>query len=168
MPLLPAPRPAELPVRPARPADAAALAALSRPFARTGALRERPEAVYAAHATDFMVWEAPDGTLDGCLGLQVYGADQAAGGPLPAGVLYNFCVTRRMQGQGVGALLLRAALTRANALSLTGLFTATTGSGALFLRYGFTPADASLAPEPWAGTLDPRRNARVLARRLRA
>ncbi|MEV8533421.1 GNAT family N-acetyltransferase [Streptomyces sp. NPDC051211] len=171
MPLLPAPRPAELPVRPARPEDAAALAALSRPFARAGALRERPEAVYAAHATDFMVWEAPDGTLDGCLGLQVHiaGPQGPAGpGTLPAGVLYNFCVTRRMQGRGVGALLLRAALTRANALSLTGLFTATTGSGALFLRYGFTPADPAHAPAAWADTLDPRRNAQVLGRRLRA
>ncbi len=42
-------------VRPARPADARALAALSEPFVRLGALRERPLGLYALHAADFLV-----------------------------------------------------------------------------------------------------------------
>lgn len=157
--------PAPLPVRSALCGDAAALAALSRPFVRLGALRERSLSLYASDATDFLVVEANDGTLDGCLGLRVHPADQAAGRG-PTGVLYNFCVAPRRQGCGLGAQLLRAALGRATAHSLDALFTATTGGGDLFLRYGFAPACAGLAPAVWANSLDPQRNSRVLARML--
>ncbi|WP_240111359.1 GNAT family N-acetyltransferase [Streptomyces sp. MUM 203J] len=148
-------------VRPAGPEDADALAALSRPFVRSGALRERPPSLYAAQAADFLVAEAPDGTLDGCLGLGVHRAGQPGG--RTAGVVYNFCVGLHRQGSGTGARLLDAALGRARTCSLDTLFTATTGSGRLFLRYGFTPAAAGDAPAAWARSLDPRRNARVLA-----
>ncbi|MEV4334570.1 GNAT family N-acetyltransferase [Streptomyces sp. NPDC049597] len=152
-------------VRPARPDDAAGLAALSRPFVRSGALRERTQAQYAAQARDFLVAEAPDGTLEGCLGLSVHRADPSAGRPA-AGVLYSFCVAGHRQGCGMGARLLNAALARARSRSLATLFTATTGSGRLFLRHGFAPACPSTAPTAWAQSLDPRRNARVLARAL--
>ncbi|MCT4351674.1 GNAT family N-acetyltransferase [Streptomyces sp. Je 1-79] len=152
-------------MRPARPEDAAALARLSRPFVRSGALRERPLSLYAAHASDFLVAETPEGTLDGCVGLRAHPADEAAGRPA-AGVLYNFCVAGRRQGCGVGARLLNAALARARNRSLRSLFTATTGGGHLFLRHGFAPACANLAPASWAQSLDPRRNARILARAL--
>jgi N-acetylglutamate synthase-like GNAT family acetyltransferase len=155
--------PALLPVRSARRGDATALAALSRPFVRSGALRERSLSRYVSDATDFLVVEAGDGALDGCLGLRVHPADPARGCG-PTGVLYNFCVAPRRQGRGVGAQLLRAALDRAAAQSLDALFTATTGGGDLFLRYGFAPARAGLAPAAWANSLDPRRNAQVLAR----
>ncbi|MFG3632951.1 GNAT family N-acetyltransferase [Streptomyces huasconensis] len=157
--------PALLAVRSARPADATALEALSRPFARSGALRERPLSLYAADAADFLVVEADDGTLDGCLGVSLHPADPDAGRG-PAGVLYNFCVAPRSQGRGVGDALLRAALTEADARSLHALFTATTGGGALFLRHGFAPTAAELAPRAWAQSLDPARNSRVLARSL--
>lgn len=149
-------------VRPARPGDAAALAALSAPFVRSGALRERPFGVYAAHAADFLVAEASDGTLQGCLALRLHPAAGQRHGS--AGVLYNFCVAGHRQGSGLGARLLGAALARARTQSLGALFTATTGSGRLFLRHGFTPAPVSLAPAAWARALDPRRGARVLAR----
>lgn len=165
-----APHPPYLPhiptlsVRSARPRDAAALAALSRPFIRSGALRERPFHVYAWQATDFLVAEAPDGTLGGCLALRVDPDPTRDGRAL--GVLYNFCVAQHMQGSGVGARLLGAALARGRAQSLDALFTATTGSGRLFLRYAFAPACPSLAPAAWARSLDPARGARVLARVL--
>ncbi|MFD7325305.1 GNAT family N-acetyltransferase [Streptomyces sp. NPDC059875] len=152
-------------MRPARPGDAAALAALSRPFVRSGALRERPLSLYIAQAADFLVAEAPEGTLEGCLGLRAHPADPTAGRPA-AGVLYNFCVAGRRQGCGMGARLLQAALAKARKGSLRTLFTATTGSGHLFLRNGFAPACASLAPAAWAQSLDPGRNARILARSL--
>ncbi|MGW1957795.1 GNAT family N-acetyltransferase [Streptomyces sp. NPDC001920] len=158
--VLPAAAPA---VRPARPEDAAALAALSRPFVESGALRARPLSLYAAHAADFVVTEAPDGTLAGCLGLRVHPAEPEHGLG-PSGVLYNFCVARHRQGCGAGARLLRAVLVRARARSLGALFTATTGDGALFLRHGFAPASARLAPSSWVESLDPERNARLLAR----
>ncbi|MFJ4355198.1 GNAT family N-acetyltransferase [Streptomyces massasporeus] len=166
------PRPAVLPhalaaptttVRTARPDEAAALAALSRPFVRSGALRERPVSLYAAHAADFLVLQAPDGTLDGCVGLRAYPADPEEGRER-AGVVYNFCVAAHRQGSGAGAGLLRAVLATAHARSLDALFTATTGGAGLFLRYGFTPTTAHRAPRPWVESLDPRRGARVLVR----
>lgn len=152
-------------VRPARPDDAEALAALSRPFVRAGALRERPVALYASRAADFVVARAPDGTLDGCLALRVHEAGPA-GGDLPSGVLYNFCVASHRQGHGVGTRLLRAAVAGAHARSLGALFTATVSGGELFLRHGFRPASPAAAPAAWAASLDPRRDARVLARIL--
>ncbi|MFC9912760.1 GNAT family N-acetyltransferase [Streptomyces sp. NPDC127197] len=152
-------------VRVARAEDAAALADLSRPFVRSGALRERPVSLYATHAADFLVTEAPGGTLEGCVGLRVHPAGPGEG-RRAAGVVYNFCVAGQRQGSGVGAGLLRAVLARARALSLGGLFTATTGGGGLFLWYGFTPTTARLAPQSWAESLDPRRNARILRRIL--
>ncbi|MBT2396923.1 GNAT family N-acetyltransferase [Streptomyces sp. ISL-100] len=157
--------PAPLPVRSALRGDAAGLAALSRPFVRSGALRERSLSLYASDATDFLVVETRDGTLDGCLGMRVHPADPAVGRG-PTGVLYNFCVAPRRQGCGLGGQLLRAALAKASAHSLDALFTATTGGGDLFLRYGFAPASAGLAPAAWANSLDPRRNSHVLARML--
>ncbi|WP_406388032.1 GNAT family N-acetyltransferase [Streptomyces sp. NBC_00887] len=160
-PALLAPTPS---VRCAREGDAAALAGLSRPFMRSGALRERPASLYATHAADFLVMEAA-GRVDGCVGLRVHPAEpgECRGS---AGVLYNFCVAAHSQGHGVGAALLRAVVAMARAQSLGALFTATTGDGALFLRYGFAPSTARLAPRPWADSLDPRRNARILARVL--
>jgi N-acetylglutamate synthase-like GNAT family acetyltransferase len=128
-----------------------------------GALRERSLSLYASDVTDFLVVQAHDGTLDGCLGLRVHPADPA-GGRGPMGVLYNFCVAPRRQGCGLGAQLLGVALAKATAHSLDALFTATTGGGDLFFRYGFAPACAGLAPTAWANSLDPRRNSQVLAR----
>lgn len=147
-------------VRFGRAEDAVELAELSRPFVRSGALRERPVPLYAARAADFLVAVGPGGRLEGCVGLRVCPAEAGA----PAGVLYNFCVAGHRQGCGVGAVLLRSVLTRARARSLGALFTATTGGGRLFQRYGFTSTAACLAPRAWAESLDPRRNARILAR----
>ncbi|MET8683356.1 GNAT family N-acetyltransferase [Streptomyces sp. NPDC004732] len=160
-------------MRSAREEDAAALVALSQPFVRSGALRERPASLYTAHATDFLVADADadagvgvlGGPLEGCVGLRVHPADPATGRG-PVGVLYNFCVAGHKQGRGVGAALMRAALAVARAKSLSALFTATTGGGDLFLRYGFAPTAARMAPPAWANSLDPRRNALILARSL--
>ncbi|WEH35883.1 GNAT family N-acetyltransferase [Streptomyces sp. AM 4-1-1] len=164
------------PVRHAREEDAPALYALSLLFMRSGALRERPPALYAADVADFLVLEAPDGTLEGCLGLRVHeadtyprggpGADAGAGAPGATGVLYNFCVSPRSQGRGVGGLLLGAALTEATAHGLEALFTATTGDGALFLHHGFAVTGTDRAPDAWTRALDPRRGSRILSRTL--
>jgi len=143
-------------VRPARREDAAQLAELSRPFALSGALRERPADLYATHAAEFLVVESLAGELDGCVGLKAYAHHNS-------GVLYNFCVATRHQGTGIGARLLRAALDHAQLLTLTALFTATAGNGALFLRHGFTPAPAGTRTPPgW----QPRQGSRVLVRNL--
>ncbi|MFD5425956.1 GNAT family N-acetyltransferase [Streptomyces sp. NPDC127084] len=150
-------RASEFSVRPAHEGDGAALAALSWQFVHTGALRERSLSLYLSRASDFLVAQTPDGTLEGCLGLSEHPT---------AGVLYNFCVAAHRQGSGMGGRLLHAAFARARSLSLPKLFTATTGSGRLFLRHGFVPVCPSLAPAAWSQSLDPGRNARVLARTL--
>lgn len=162
-----APLPPALPVathsvRPARAEDAAELAVLSRPFVRSGALRERPAPLYAVHAADFLVAQAPGCPVEGAVGLRVYpaGPGEERGA---VGVLYNFCVAGHRQGYGVGAGLLRAALATARARSLGALFTATTGGGDLFVQYGFAPTTARSAPTSWVESLDPRRNARILS-----
>jgi N-acetylglutamate synthase-like GNAT family acetyltransferase len=144
-------------VRRACAGDGPALAELSQPFVRTGSLRDRPASLYLSKAFDFLVAQAPEGDLEGCLGLSEHAS---------AGVLYNFCVADHRQGSGMGGSLLRAAFARARGQALTMLFTATTGSGRLFLSHGFRPVDPGLAPAAWARTLDPDRNARVLARAL--
>ncbi|MEU9319820.1 GNAT family N-acetyltransferase [Streptomyces sp. NPDC048295] len=166
----PAPLSSALPVpayrvRSACEEDAAELAELSRPFVRSGALRERSVPLYAARAGDFLVAQAPSGPVEGCVGLRVHPAGPGEGRG-PVGVLYNFCVAGHRQGSGVGAGLLRAALAMAHAQSLGALFTATTGGGGLFLRYGFAPTTARRAPASWARSLDPRRNARILTKTL--
>ncbi|WP_443051177.1 GNAT family N-acetyltransferase [Streptomyces sp. JV185] len=166
----PAPLPPALPVpayrvRSAREEDAAELAELSRPFVCSGALRERSVPLYATRAGDFLVAQASSGPVEGCVGLRVHPAGPGEGRG-PVGVLYNFCVAGHRQGSGVGAGLLRAALAMAHAQSLGALFTATTGGGGLFLRYGFTPTTARRAPASWARSLDPRRNARILTKAL--
>ncbi|MEU2025837.1 GNAT family N-acetyltransferase [Streptomyces sp. NPDC016469] len=148
-------------VRTAGSGDAAALAELSRPFARSGALRERPDSLYAARAAEFLVATGPDGRVEGCVGLRMY---EGEGGH--AGVLYNFCVAGHRQGRGAGGALLRTALALGRAQGLGALFTATAGDGRLFRRYGFAPAAARQAPRTWAESLDPRRNALILTRTL--
>lgn len=150
-------RASEFSVRPAHEGDGITLAALSSPFAHSGALRERPLSFYLSRASEFLVAQAPDGTVEACVGLNEHPA---------AGVLYNFCVAADRQGSGIGARLLHAAFAKAQSRSLPTLFTATTGSGQLFLRHGFVLACPSLAPAAWTQSLDPGRNARVLARSL--
>ncbi|MFJ7627026.1 GNAT family N-acetyltransferase [Streptomyces sp. NPDC097595] len=164
-----APRPVPLPpslgraprVRTAGSGDAAALAELSRPFARSGALRERPDSLYASRAAEFVVAVGSDGRIEGCAGLRVYEGEGSH-----AGVLYNFCVAGHRQGRGVGGALLRTALALGRTQALGALFTATTGDGRLFRRYGFAPAAARRAPRDWVESLDPRRNALILSRAL--
>ncbi|MFB7032016.1 MULTISPECIES: GNAT family N-acetyltransferase [unclassified Streptomyces] len=153
------------PVRSAHSGDAAALGALSEPFVRSGALRARPLSLYAEDSADFLVVDAPDGKLLGCLALGVHPASAGAG-RAASGVLYNFCVTPRSQGHGLGAKLLAAAMVRADSLSLKALFTATTGSGELFRRHGFAPAHVTAAPPAWVNSLSPERNSRILFRSL--
>ncbi|MFJ9344118.1 GNAT family N-acetyltransferase [Streptomyces sp. NPDC101733] len=146
-------------VRRARVQDAPALHALSLAFVRSGALRSRGLDHYLAHAGRFLLVTGAGRTpVRGCLAL----GDEGDG----AAVLYNFCVEEGSQGQGVGGALLRAALSEAAGRAVREVFTATTGGGALFRRYGFHPARPGRAPAAWANALDPARGSAVLARLL--
>ncbi|MFH9725720.1 GNAT family N-acetyltransferase [Streptomyces sp. NPDC017254] len=150
-------------LRPAGTADADAVHRLSVPFVREGALRDRSAAQYARDAADFLVAETARGELAGCVAL--CRRRDAYGGP--AAVLYNFCVAPGNQGRGIGSALLLAALAEAAARGASRVFTATAGSGLLFLRHGFTAADEEAAPPGWRSSLDPARGSRVLVRALR-
>ncbi|MDX2388618.1 MULTISPECIES: GNAT family N-acetyltransferase [unclassified Streptomyces] len=151
----PGPAPTSPQVRTGRTGDAPALHALSAPFVRSGALRSRPPEHYRAHAGRFLVVEGDvEGSVRGCVALR--GAEPGTA------VLYNFCVAVAGQGRGIGAALLFAACARARAEGRRALFTATTGSARLFVRYGFRPVAAAGAPPGWAARLDPARGSRVL------
>ncbi|MGW4320514.1 GNAT family N-acetyltransferase [Streptomyces sp. NPDC004684] len=147
--------PQRMAVRPAGPGDASALYRLSRAFVRTGELRARSVADYARDAGDFLIAESAVRGVEGCGGLRC-----EPDAPRTA-VVYNFCVAKAGQGRGVGTALLRALLAEAAARSVGAVFTATSGSAALFLRHGFTVLDAATAD--WLVGLDPRRGSRVLS-----
>ncbi|MER5967953.1 GNAT family N-acetyltransferase [Streptomyces sp. NPDC002057] len=149
-------------VRPAGRSDAAAVHRLSAPFVRDGALRDRPAGRYARDAADFLVAEGERGELAGCVALRR--RVDAHGGA--AAVLYNFCVAEGSQGRGIGSALLRAVLAEAAAQGASRVFTATAGSGLLFLRHGFTVGGEEEAPPTWRASLDPARGSRVLVRAL--
>ncbi|KOX29835.1 MULTISPECIES: GNAT family N-acetyltransferase [unclassified Streptomyces] len=149
-------------VRTAGVEDVGAVHRLSRPFVREGALRDRTPAELHRHAADFLVVEAGREGLAGCVGLRT--RTDARG--RVAVVLYNFCVAPGHQGRGVGSALLDAALGEAGARGAAHVFTATTGSGLLFLRYGFAVGGAEEAPPEWRASLDPARGSRVLVRAL--
>ncbi|MFJ5136602.1 GNAT family N-acetyltransferase [Streptomyces sp. NPDC088707] len=145
-------------VRPAGRSDAAAVHRLSVPFAREGALRYRPASRYARDAADFLVAETAHGDLAGCVALRA--RSDARG--RAAAVLYNFCVAEGSQGRGIGSALLRAVLAEAAARGAARVFTATAGSGLLFLRHGFVVGGEEEAPPGWRSRLDPARGSRVL------
>ncbi|MCB8901622.1 MULTISPECIES: GNAT family N-acetyltransferase [unclassified Streptomyces] len=149
-------------VRPAGRSDAAAVHRLSVPFVREGALRDRPVSRYARDAADFLVAETADGGLAGCVALH---RRQDARGRAAA-VLYNFCVAAGNQGRGIGSALLRAVLAEAATQGVSRVFTATAGSGLLFLRHGFVVGGEDEAPPEWRARLDPARGSRVLVRAL--
>ncbi len=149
---------ASAPVRTATGADATALHALSEPFMRSGALRDRTPADYRAAAGEFLLAPGPGGAPDGCVALRVLAPEP---GHPAAGALYNLCVRADRQAAGVGSRLLEGLLGAAGRRGLRTVFAATTGGGALFARYGFTPVPAARAPRSWAAGLDPARGSTV-------
>ncbi|MFJ3493666.1 GNAT family N-acetyltransferase [Streptomyces sp. NPDC086091] len=179
----PQPRPHAVVVRAAGPADVAALYGLSRAFARTGELRERPYGQYVRDVRDFLVAESTGGGVAGCVGLRrLPGPDgregpdvpavpgtpdgpRAPDGPVPArfAVVYNFCVAAASQGRGVGSALLGALLAEAADRAVGTLYTATSGDATLFLRHGFTEVPD---PAAWPAALNPRTGSLVLRRTL--
>ncbi|MFI9328943.1 GNAT family N-acetyltransferase [Kitasatospora sp. NPDC052868] len=147
-------------------ADAQALYALSAPFMRSGALRERTPDAYRHPDDTFLMVRAEDAgpaRLDACVALRALApeADRPA-----TGLLHNFCVRTDRQGAGLGSLLVTAVVAEARRRGLRALVTATTGGGALFLRHGFRRIPASAAPRAWAAGLDPTRDSQVFTRDL--
>ncbi|MEE1826265.1 GNAT family N-acetyltransferase [Streptomyces sp. BE20] len=147
--------------------DAPALYALSVPFMRSGALRERTPDAYRRAGDTFLMVRAEDGAapgrLDACVALRALAPE--AGRP-STGLLHNLCVRTGRQGAGLGSLLVTAVLAEARRRGLRALVTATTGGGELFLRHGFREITAAAAPAEWAAGLDPARHSRVFTREI--
>ncbi|WP_406209758.1 GNAT family N-acetyltransferase [Kitasatospora sp. NBC_01560] len=149
-------------------ADAPALYALSAPFMRSGALRERTPDAYRHPGDTFLAVRAVragdtagPGRLDACVALRALAPE--AGRP-STGLLHNLCVRTGRQGAGLGSLLVTAVLAEARRRGLRALVTATTGGGELFLRHGFREIPPTAAPREWAAGLDPARRSRVFTR----
>lgn len=147
-------------VRRATDADAAGLHELSAPFMRSGELRRRTVEDYRAAAEAFLAVPGGPGDpgLHGCVALRPLGPGP---GHPAAAVLYNLCVRADRQGTGLGSLLVRELLAEASRQGVGAVFTATTGDGRLFRRYGFRQVPTALAPTAWAAELDPARGSRV-------
>ncbi len=148
-------------VRTAGSGDVEAVRRLSGPFVREGSLRERTAAELALAATDFLVVEAGRGDLAGCV----------ASAPAPTrGAARRPCSTtsawRPDTRDGASAPRSRRRPRGGRRAGATRVFTATTGSGLLFLRYGFTPGGDEEAPPVWRASLDPARGSRILVRAL--
>lgn len=114
-------------------ADAPALYALSAPFMRSGALRERTPDAYRHPGDTFLAVRAVragdtagPGRLDACVALRALAPE--AGRP-STGLLHNLCVRTGRQGAGLGSLLVTAVLAEARRRGLRALVTATTGAG---------------------------------------
>ena len=110
-------------VRSASPVDLNPIAALLAPEIAAGTVLPR-----GVRADEFLVAEAEDGALVGCVALAPWAAGVVELGALVAG----------MKGQGVGAALVRAALSRAEAEGYSAVV-ALTGAPGFFERQGFTP-----------------------------
>ncbi|CAM3273508.1 GNAT family N-acetyltransferase [Stackebrandtia soli] len=151
---------AELTRRRAVDADAERIHRLSSLFVVDGALRERSAAAIADAVKEFTVVDA-DGDLIGCVGMRRPPDDAGSQ------VLYNFCVHPAHQRRGIGRVLLDQVLTDAAADGAARVYTATTGAGAWFERFGFVPTTPDAAPRSWVDALDPRRSSRVYVQPLR-
>jgi amino-acid N-acetyltransferase len=88
------------------------------------------------HQAGFLV--AEDGfTVVGAIGLERYGS---------VGLLRSLAVTERSSGRGVGTVLVRALLARAQALGLEALYLLTTTAPDYFPRFGFEPVPRASLP----------------------
>ncbi|GIG26638.1 amino-acid N-acetyltransferase [Cellulomonas denverensis] len=106
----------ELPIRirPALPADVRAIGGLVQPYADERILLAKEWVGYYEAVQEFLVAEAPDGSLIGCGALHVMWEDLAE--------IRTLAVARDWRKRGVGHLLLDALTERARGLGLRRLF----------------------------------------------
>jgi len=129
-------------VRPARLSDVPSLAALMAPFVETGDLLPRSAYDLCRHINEYVVAEAPDGSVVACGSLKVYSLDLAE--------VAGLAVREDHQGTGLGRALVEALVTEARALGLR-VVLALTRKPVFFFRLGFEPADRESFPlKVWA------------------
>jgi N-acetylglutamate synthase-like GNAT family acetyltransferase len=115
-------------LRPARLADVAAMEQLMEPFVATGDLLPRSNYDLCRHIKEYVIAEAPDGSIVGCASLKVYSTELAE--------IAGLAVRDDQQGRGVGKRLVEALLLDARALGLNEVF-GLTRKPLFFLRLGF-------------------------------
>jgi N-acetylglutamate synthase-like GNAT family acetyltransferase len=123
--------------RKARPNDVTAIHALIAHYAAQGLLLPRTEENIREHLPHFLVMEE-DGALKGCVALEPYGADLAE--------VRSLAVDDTTRGRGLGARLLRYALTVAKRRRIARVF-AVTHAPEFFGRQGFVASTRFALPE---------------------
>jgi N-acetylglutamate synthase-like GNAT family acetyltransferase len=116
-------------LRPARLADVAAMEELMAPFVATGDLLPRSNYDLCRHIKEYVIAEAPDGSIVGTASLKVYSTTLAE--------IAGLAVRLDQQGRGVGKKLVEALLVDARAMGLDEVF-GLTRKPLFFLRLGFT------------------------------
>ena len=128
----------EFNLRPARPADLDAIAAL------LGAARLPVEDLDAAMLDAFVVATVGEVRV-GVVGLEVHGSHA---------LLRSLAVERRHRSRGLGARLVRAIETEARARGVAALYLLTTTATAFFERVGYTAHERAAVPPSIAATAE--------------
>lgn len=123
--------------RKARAGDVAAIHALISHYAAQGLLLPRTQENIREHLAHFLVMEE-DGAVKGCVALEPYGADLAE--------VRSLAVDDTTRGRGLGARLLRYALTVAKRRRIARVF-AVTHAPEFFGRQGFVASTRWALPE---------------------
>jgi amino-acid N-acetyltransferase len=126
------------PIAPAREYDVAALAELNNRFAPEGLTLPRSPAFVEAHIDDYRVIRDDDGHVVGCVCLDEYSPSLVE--------LVSLAVDPAQQGKGLGAQLIKAAVTLAAKRGYPEIF-AVSFSDNLFQRCGFHFQDIEQYPE---------------------
>jgi amino-acid N-acetyltransferase len=117
-------------IRPARPSDFEAAAALLR-------ASSLPLAGFADHFLDALVADE-GGAVVGCVALELYGE---------AALLRSLAVAAERRGEGIGERLAAAALSAAKASGARDVYLLTQTAERFFPRFGFSVEERALAPE---------------------
>jgi amino-acid N-acetyltransferase len=112
------------------------------PFEATGDLLPRSNYDLCRHIKEYIVAEAPDGSLLGTGSLKVYSAQLAE--------IAALAVREDQQGRGVGKAIVEALLVDARAMGLSEIF-GLTRKPLFFMRLGFRVAEKEQFPlKVWA------------------
>ena len=131
-----------LKLRPATLSDVAAMEVFMAPFVATGDLLPRSNYDLCRHIKEYIVAEAPDGSLVGTGSLKVYSAQLAE--------IAALAVREDQQGRGVGKAIVEALVVDARALGLSEVF-GLTRKPLFFMRLGFRVAEKEQFPlKVWA------------------
>lgn len=129
----------ELLIRPARTRDVQAIRALVEPLAQDRVLLQKEAVAYYEAIQEFVVAEAPDGSLAGFGALHVIWEDIAE--------VRTLATARAWRGHGVGHLILDRLIERARAVGVCRVFCLTFEVD-FFTRHGFTVMADQTAVDP--------------------